>query len=605
MKLNFEQHAPIWAEKLNLKKVGATEYNGVCPACGGDNRFWINSYNGELRHHCRQKCDFVARANKLREIGLLPEYPKTSDPVKLALTLTAPYHLQKRIELLGSGATCDGDTLSIELFDLRTGARRGAQLIRPDGSKKFTPNLKKECTGAFIGDKTKRIYVVEGWADAVVVHRATGDQAFFALDANTLPLSAKELAKRGYEVVIAADNDQAGRSAAEASGLRYALPGNYKDFWELFDAEGLDAVALQLNKLTDPNALTLFEHVTDIDPSPPKWLIDDLLVEYSMAALVAPSYTGKSFLAVDIACSVASGISFHGRSVEKGAVMYVVGEGRYGIRRRVEAFCRDRGVNMTRKTTPLHFSKQGVNFRDPSSISAMRKDLRKVKDVKLIIIDTLARSFGGGNENAPQDMGEFIQACDDIMHEFEATVLIVHHTGKDSSAGARGHSSLFGALDTCMTLKKISQHDILLHCEKQKDAPEFDDIQFCFVTLSGDDETPVLQRVETSNRPKKLKLGINEQLAIDTYMEATEGRPIQCRLHLDEWRPYFEKRHTGDTNKQKNDAFSRARRDLVSRGLMHADNDFYMLSDKATSGVIHQNVAGQNGRAGDATDTPL
>ena len=222
MKLNFEQHAPIWAEKLNLKKVGATEYNGVCPACGGDNRFWINSYNGELRHHCRQKCDFVARANKLREIGLLPEYPKTSDPVKLALTLTAPYHLQKRIELLGSGATCDGDTLSIELFDLRTGARRGAQLIIPDGSKKFTPNLKKECTGAFIGDKTKRIYVVEGWADAVVVHRATGDQAFFALDANTLPPSAKELAKRGYEVVIAADNDQAGLSAAEASGLPYA-----------------------------------------------------------------------------------------------------------------------------------------------------------------------------------------------------------------------------------------------------------------------------------------------------------------------------------------------------------------------------------------------
>jgi len=101
-----------------------------------------------------------------------------------------------------------------------------------------------------------------------------------------------------------------------------------------------------------------------------------------------------------------------------------------------------------------------------------------------------------------------------------------------------------------------------------------------------------------------LKLGGNEQLAIDTYMEATKGRPIQCRLHLDEWRPYFEKRHTGET-KQKNDAFSRARRTLVSKGLMEADNDFYMLSDKATSGVIHENVAGQNGRAGDATDTPL
>ena len=259
---------------------------------------------------------------------------------------------------------------------------------------------------------------------------------------------------------------------------------------------------------------------------------------------------------------------------------------------------------MKRETTPLHFSKQGLNFRDPASVNAIRDDLRKVKDVKLIIIDTLARSFGGGNENAPQDMGEFIKGCDDLMHEFGAVVAIIHHTGKDSSAGARGHSSLFGALDTCITIKKNS-NKMLVHCEKQKDAPEFDDMQFYFVTLSGDDDTPVLQHIETSTSPKKLKLGVNEQLAIDTYMEAAQGRPIQCRLHLDEWRPYFEKRHTGDTSKKKNDAFSHARRDLVSRGLMHADNDFYILSDKATSGVIHENVAGQNGRAGDATDTPL
>ena len=605
MNMNFKHHAPQWAETLNLRKAGSAEYSGPCPSCGGKDRFWINSHNGELRHHCRQGCDFQARHTKIASLGLIPDILDAAAIHATHNESALPYHLRKRIELEGSGATCDGDTLSVDLFDFRTGIWRGKQLIAPDGSKKFTPNLKKECTGAFIGKKSQRIFVTEGWADAVIVHRATGDQAFFALDANTLPNSAKELAKLGYDVVVAADNDEAGLSAAAAAGLPNALPKDYKDFWELFDAEGLDAVTSQLKKLNDPNALTLFDHVNDIDLSPPKWLIDDFLVEHSMAALVAPSYTGKSFLAVDIACSVASGISFHGRSVEKGAVMYVVGEGRYGIRRRVEAFCRDRGVTMTRETAPLHFSKQGVNFRDPSSISSMRDDLRKVKDLKLIIIDTLARSFGGGNENAPQDMGEFIQSCDDLMHEFGATLLIVHHTGKDSSAGARGHSSFFGALDTCMTLKKISQHDILLHCEKQKDAPEFGDIQFCFVTLSGDDETPVLHKVETTSRPKNLKLGVNEQLAIDTYMEATEGRPIQCRLHLDEWRPHFEMRNTGDTTKQKNDAFSRARRTLVSRGLMTADNDFYMLSDKATSGVIQENVARQNGSAGDATDTPL
>ena len=78
--------------------------------------------------------------------------------------------------------------------------------------------------------------------------------------------------------------------------------------------------------------------------------------------------------------------------------------------------------------------------------------MRLVKNIKLIVVDTLARSFGGGNENAPQDMGEFINSCDELMHEFGATVLIVHHVGKDAQSGARGHSSFFGALDTSMTI---------------------------------------------------------------------------------------------------------------------------------------------------------
>ena len=95
-----------------------------------------------------------------------------------------------------------------------------------------------------------------------------------------------------------------------------------------------------------------------------------------------------------------------------------MGEERFGIRRRVEAWHRDRRVTLDRETKNLHFSIQGLNFRDPDSIAAIKADLRLVNDVQLIIVDTLARSFDGGNENAPQDMGEFIQGCDDLMHEF-------------------------------------------------------------------------------------------------------------------------------------------------------------------------------------------
>ena len=246
------------------------------------------------------------------------------------------------------------------------------------------------------------------------------------------------------------------------------------------------------------------------------------------------------------------------------------------------AWHRDRGIPLNRSTTNLHFSRQGLNFRDPNSVEAIKADLRVAGDVKLIVIDTLARAFGGGNENAPQDMGEFIQGCDDLMHEFGATILIVHHIGKDNSAGARGHSSLFGALDTSMTLKKFGQHDIQLICDKQKDAPEFDTLQFCFVTLGGDDDTPVLHLVPTSKVSFGPKLGKNEQLAMDTFAEATNGDVATKGVHLEKWRDEFKRRHAGDNDKSKNTAHQRARKALISLSLVEVKDDYHTLCDKAT-----------------------
>ena len=111
--------------------------------------------------------------------------------------------------------------------------------------------------------------------------------------------------------------------------------------------------------------------------------------------------------------------------------------------------------------------------------------------------------------------------------------------------------------------------------------------------------------VATSKSPTGPKLRTNERLALDTYAEATENRPSGYRLHIDEWRPFFLKRYTGDKPKSKNDAFSRAHRDLVKMGFLQVDTDYYTLSDKATFGDKQENVARQNHSEGDATDTQL
>ena len=53
-------------------------------------------------------------------------------------------------------------------------------------------------------------------------------------------------------------------------------------------------------------------------------------------------------------------------------------------------------------------------------------------------------------------------------------------------------------------------------------------------------------------------------------------------LALDDWRSFFNERHTGDNQASKNTAFARARKDLVDMGLLKCSDDMYRLGDKAT-----------------------
>ena len=69
---------------------------------------------------------------------------------------------------------------------------------------------------------------------------------------------------------------------------------------------------------------------------------------------------------------------------------------------------------------------------------------------------------------------------------------------------------------------------------------------------------------------------------MDTFCEAIKGNVASAGLALDEWRPLFNERHTGDNQSTKNTAFSRARKELVDKGLLKCSDDIYRLGDKAT-----------------------
>ncbi|HGD7385771.1 TPA: helicase RepA family protein [Escherichia coli] len=194
----------------------------------------------------------------------------------------------------------------------------------------------------------------------------------------------------------------------------------------------------------------------------------------SLSSIYGPSGSYKSFLAVSWACHVAAGMKWAEKSVSAGAVMYVVGEGGIGVPRRIKAWEKKHGV----KLNNLYLVNRPVFPVRREEMQEMIKAARDVKSktgqpVRLIVIDTLARCFGGNDENDARDMGAFIEGCDVIKRETGATLLVVHHSGKDDTKGARGSSAFRAALDAEFNVRREGDGGaIILTCTKMKDAEE-------------------------------------------------------------------------------------------------------------------------------------
>ena len=175
-------------------------------------------------------------------------------------------------------------------------------------------------------------------------------------------------------------------------------------------------------------------------------LVDGLLDTTGMTVIYGESGSGKTFVALDVACHVAAGLPWHGMEVEQGVVVYVAAESPESVKRRVWAWKRRHGV----EHLPLVVVTATVDLLNGSAdklIALLGRIRERHGRIALVVVDTLARAMTG-NENAPDDMGKFVAACGRIRDACEGHVLVVHHCGKDVAKGARGHSSLRAATDT-------------------------------------------------------------------------------------------------------------------------------------------------------------
>lgn len=338
-------------------------------------------------------------------------------------------------------------------------------------------------------------------------------------------------------------------------------------------------------------ALFPFAHVRDLlaDHAPPVWLIDAMIEAGTLGQVFGASGCGKSFLVMDWAACIATGRTWHGKDTAPGAVFYIAGEGFAGYKRRLRAWEIHTGQSLA--SAPLFFSRQPAALMDAGNaqmvIEAVKALQAKHGKPALIVVDTLHRNMGDGDENNAGDVALFLQSLDAMRAEFGAAVLIVHHSGHAEAGRGRGSSSLRAAVDHEYQLAMQAERRRELTCTKAKEAEPPPAMWFDIEQVEldwpdgkgGFQSSAVLVACNGSETLREKRLTAAQLAGMESFYRAavTHGSEAGERfgVELEAWREEFYRVSTADNQHAKKTAFQRVRKDLVTIGKLTVDSDVY------------------------------
>ena len=335
---------------------------------------------------------------------------------------------------------------------------------------------------------------------------------------------------------------------------------------------------------------------------PIQYLIDGYIPEKSLAQIFGETGSGKSFLVLDMAFCVGNGIDWHGRETRQGNVVYIAGEGHAGLGQRIKAL----ELKYKIPADNLVISTQPANLTDETGAKWVAESIAS-HTPSLIIIDTLSRNFGGKNENATQDMGEFIMNID-LHIKQSATVLIVHHPGHVEKGRARGAYALMGALDVNYQLTNDEGIITLINTKAKEFEPPVglsfklatQEIGFIGRKMST---SLVLDAVEWQEvKPKKARLSGKNEAVLTALHRAIRKYGVEPLaeikaeyggfgswsankkvVHTDDWKKEALKSISvncdGDQTDAKRKAFGRAQDALLKGYVQHMNGFWWAIND--------------------------
>ena len=298
---------------------------------------------------------------------------------------------------------------------------------------------------------------------------------------------------------------------------------------------------------------------------PISFLIDGYLPKKSFSMLYGPPGSGKSFLALEMALSIAHGRQWRSRDVVKSAVIYLASEGFAGMGQRLKGWY---AHNQVSDHCDLRFIRVPVDFLQTEEVEKLIRTINLANlNVSLIVVDTVARSFSG-DENSAQEMGAFIRACSALSAATDAAVMGVHHSSKTRERGLRGSSALLGAVDTVIGVDKDDAGIIDVKIEKQKDAVEAEPIKLALqqVSINGGSSAVLIDVDSEAEADRRPNLSARESIALDALTNLLNDLKVQ-EVSVAQWHDAHKEKAPDTTRPNR----SKARDALQVKGYIAID----------------------------------
>jgi hypothetical protein len=248
----------------------------------------------------------------------------------------------------------------------------------------------------------------------------------------------------------------------------------------------------------------------DVDKTTTKEeIVQGVLGAGEFSLFVAKPGMGKSVLVGDIGMHIAAGMEWHGKKVKQGLVVFFAAERKKITERRVAAWGKKHGV------TNIPFVVVGgkldltTGLIDAKTLAATIKTLEDKSGFKcvLVILDTVTRTFGPGDQHQSRDMQRYIQSVDELHRATTAHIAAIHHSPWSDDRG-KGAIDLTGAIDVSFVVNVVGTgpaKKFTLACTGSNDGEEGVITSFILesVTLGTDEDgnvttAPVVVQADTT-----------------------------------------------------------------------------------------------------------